>query len=370
MFKLRPNAWLAAVAFVLAIFPDEGRVRAQVGEVWADSGGGYPSAGESCLGSGEPGIIYDEGDVFRDEGCTTCGPIFPRLAGCWSAGIEFTILKPYFSNGNLAFTTLTSDGDTFESFADTEFSYNTELAPRVWINVLGSGSLGFRATYWQFDHGATPAIGTPPDNGFGSIIPPAFGGVDLSTTIPGSQFLASTNLNAYTIDLELTKTAEWGSCGWMTGVGLRYAEVEQRYTSELRSDADVLQSTLDFSHVVNGIGPTVSLRTERPLTNCLSVFGVARGSFVFGNNNSLLIALEDQDLDDQLTTNSTTRRDGFLPIGDLQVGLHWAPQQAGIVIPYLHLAMESQLWGGAGNGSSDAGNLGFFGLNVALGVDF
>ncbi len=369
MFKSNHAALRGSVGLVLAIITC-GPARGQVDETWADASGRRGGSDVSCLGTDEPGIFYDEGDVFRDEGCTTCGPVFPRLAGCWSAGIEFTILRPYFSGGNLAFTTLTSDGDTFESFADTEFAYNTELAPRVWVHVSAGDALGFRATYWQFDHGAAPAVGTPPDNGFGSIIPPSFDGVDLSTTIPGSQFLANTDLNAYTIDLEFTKTAAWGSCGWVTGVGLRYAEVQQRYLSELRSAADVLQSTLDFSHLVKGIGPTVSVRTERPLTGGLSVFGLARGSLVFGDNQSLLIAIEDQDLDAQLTTNSTTRRDGFLPIGDLQVGLHWNPRQVGIVIPYLHLAMESQLWGGAGNGSSDAGNLGFFGLNVSLGFDF
>jgi hypothetical protein len=91
---------------------------------------------------------------------------------------------------------------------------------------------------------------------------------------------------------------------------------------------------------------------------------------LFGDSTSRLNAIEDQDLDAQLTTVRTTSRDDLLPVGDVQVGLQWTPASYGVWNPYLHVAMEGQFWGGAGNASSETGNLGFYGFNFALGMDW
>ena len=317
-----------------------------------------------------PPVVYQEGDTFYDESCGDVG--IPTAVSCgaqWSAGIEFTLLKPHFEQ-NVAFTTLTSDGASNESFSDTEFSYDRSLAPRVWIEALTSDALGFRVVYWQFDQDADTVVGEPAANGFGRISPPTFGDIDLSTTVPGSQFTANSSLNAYSIDLELTKSLSWGHCGWLTAFGLRYAEVQQSYDGELQDDSDAVQGTINFDHTVKGIGPTLAIRTHRPITHQLSIFGMARGSLVFGDGESTLTAIEDQDLDTELTTTRVTNRNDLLPIGEMQVGLQWAPQGMGVYQPYLHLAMESQIWSGVGNASQEDGNLGFFGFNVALGFDF
>lgn len=318
----------------------------------------------------EGAAYYDEGEVFSDDSCSDCLAVPEALAGpCWSAGIQFTLLRPHFES-NIAFTTLESDGDTTDTFTDTEFMFQRELAPRVWIEALTSDALGFRAVYWQYDHPADTAVGQPPENGFGRIIPPDFGQVDLSTTVPGSQFTALSDLNAYTIDLELTKALQWGRCGWLTGFGLRYADVQQAYRGELRNEDDAVQGTVNFSHHVKGIGPTIAVLTNRPLTQRLNLFGMARGALVFGDGESAFNAIEDQDLDDQLTTRRITSRHDLLPIGEMQVGFQWAPGGMGVWQPYLHLAMEGQLWSSVGNASSEDGNLGFYGFNVALGFDF
>jgi len=327
----------------------------------------------SCLGSELPEVFYSPGEAYFEEGCSdgSCGGnnYFTSLGPRWSAGVEFTMLKPHFEN-NVASTTLNSDGDTFETFSDTEFTYDRELAPRVWIEAVGPDSLGFRAIYWQFDHPAATSTSTPPANGFGRISHPDFGEIDLSTTVPNSQFIANTDLNAYSVDLEVTKAMNWGNYGLLTAFGLRYAEVEQRYVAQLRSAADVLQGTINFSHQIEGIGPTIAIRTQRPFTTQMAIFGQARGSLLFGDGQSTLTAIEDQDLDDQLTTNRTTIRNDLLPIGEMQVGLQWSPECTGVFFPYVHLALEGQIWSGVGNASTEDGNLGFFGFNIAVGVDF
>ena len=335
----------------------------------------------NCLGNAMPELAYRAGDVFSDADCASCasGPSLPQLAvpnliastgDIWSAGVEFTFLKPHFSGSNVAFSTLTSDGSTFETLTDTDFAYDTDLAPRVWVQAAVGANLGFRATYWQFDHEASPAVANPPANGFGRISHPSFGDVDLSTTIPDTQFDANTALNAYAVDLEFTKAAQVGCSAMQLGVGLRYAEAEQNYAGQLQDAAAAVQGTIDFSHQINGIGPTVSLRSERPLTPRVLVFGLARGAVLFGEGESVLTAIEDQDLDTPFTTNRTIRRDDFLSIGELQVGLKWTSAMVGPVQPYLQVALEGQLWNGVGNASSVDGTLGFFGLNAAIGTNW
>jgi hypothetical protein len=294
----------------------------------------------------------------------SCNPQAP-----WSVGIEFTFLKPHLE-GNPAFTTLDSDGATFETLTETDFEYDRELAPRVWIEALQCESLGIRAIYWQFDYAARDASGSPPANGFGRISPPPFGSVDLSTTVPNSVFSASSDINAYSIDLEATRSFQTHAWGWMASAGLRYAEVEQSYRGNLQDPDGDQQGNLNFSHLVQGIGPTISLRTQRPFSPQLALFGIARGSLVFGDGQTSLVAVEDEDLDTQLTTRSSSNQDDLLPISEIQVGLQWTPPCPGVWHPYLHLALEGQQWAGAGSASSTEGDLGFFGFNVALGVDW
>jgi hypothetical protein len=100
------------------------------------------------------------------------------------------------------------------------------------------------------------------------------------------------------------------------------------------------------------------------------LFGFARGALLFGDAESRLDAVEDQDLDVSFATQRITERDDLLPVAEMQVGFQWTPPTCGVWCPYLHLAMEGQLWNGAGNASSEDGNLGFYGLNLALGLDW
>ncbi len=361
----RPAAPARQVSFTNPEIPSGPAVRYTAGSVFDGS-----CASGNCGGSpvfDDGGMVYDEGSVmpggtydgFCDEGC---GPRF-------SLGVDFTFLKPHFEN-NVAFTTLDSDGATTETFTDSEFNYDTELAPRVWLEMLQCGNMGLRASWWQFDNAAAVASGSPPANGFGRISTPMFGSVDLSTTVPNSTYTARSNLKANNVDLEGTTAFNCGDWGWMATAGLRYATMEQTYNSSLTNQANATQGTINYFHELRGIGPTVSARTQRPLTGQLSLFGLARGSLLFGDSTSQLNAVEDQDLDAQLTTVQSTSRDDLLPVGDVQVGLQWTPVSYGVWNPYLHVALEGQFWGGAGNASSETGNLGFYGFNFALGMDW
>ncbi len=338
------------------------------------------SGGCGSGGCGDPGCTAagcttsQMGESFVDDLVGDCGHIGcggrgcgGGCGGCWSAGLEFTLVKPRFEH-NAAFTTSESDDATFETLSNTEFSYDTEFAPRLWIERTGGGDCGLRFTYWQFDYSANDVSGSPPANGFGRITHPHFGDVDLSTTTPDSVFSAASDMNAYTLDFEGTKSFGAGSWGLVAGAGFRFAELEQNYSATLANAQGTQQGRINYGHTIRGFGPTVGLRVQRPFIAGFSLFGTARGSLVFGDGDSSLTAVEDEDLANAFTTRHDTSRDDLLPIGEMQVGLLYTPVIGGVWQPYMHLAFEAQQWSGAGNSYTEDGNLGFYGVNMALGL--
>jgi len=104
----------------------------------------------------------------------------------------------------------------------------------------------------------------------------------------------------------------------------------------------------------------------------LSTFCKARGSVLFGDGESHLNAGEDLDLTNSFTTTRVTSRDDLLSIAEIQVGVRWQARsyRGRILTPFLTTAFEGQIWNGAGNASSEEGNLGFFGFNSGFGVNW
>jgi len=156
------------------------------------------------------------------------------------------------------------------------------------------------------------------------------------------------------------------------GGGIRYASTEQRYFAQLRYSGNDLRDQIDFRHSLEGIGPTISLEAQRPWSRTLSTFCKARGSVLFGDGESHLNAGEDLDLTNSFTTTRVTSRDDLLSIAEIQVGVRWQARsyRGRILTPFLTTAFEGQIWNGAGNASSEEGNLGFFGFNSGFGVNW
>ena len=331
--------------------------------------------------------FFDEADYYDlSEECCDCGEFccddtccggscFPAGRARIYAGFEATFLQPRYEK-NIAFSTQQSDsGNTFESYTDTEFDYDLELAPRVWFGADRCDGLGWRVSWWEFDHAPADETTSPPANGFGEVRNPPFGqtdfgDVDISSTVPSDVYSAASNLEAYTIDLEAMKRT--GFCSWdlAIGGGLRYASVEQSYEAELRNGTNTLLGQIDYEQSIEGIGPTVSLSAARSLSGSLGFFCNARGSILFGDGESLLTAGEDLDQTVPLNTTIVTSRDDLLSIGELQVGLRWQSCNARLFRPFLSVAMEGQLWNGAGTATSEEGTLGFFGFSSGFGLDW
>ncbi len=283
-----------------------------------------------------------------------------------SAGVDLTLVKPRFVR-NDAFTTLQSDGASQESTTVSDFEYDTELAPRVWLLLDAANGLGFRAQYWQFDHAPGALSTSPPANGFGQITHPGFGDVDIGSTIPTDQFQAASALNAYSIDLEATKALNHCDWGVTFGGGIRFASIEQSYFAELRNRANELRGQIDYEHSTDGIGPTVSALVRRQLGNWFHIYSRARGSVLFGDTMANLAAIEDADLVNSFNSQHTESRDGFLPIGELQVGLETQTPLRGCQRAFARVGFEGQVWGNVGNASQLEGDVGFVGFHVGFG---
>ena len=108
----------------------------------------------------------------------------------------------------------------------------------------------------------------------------------------------------------------------------------------------------------------------RPITCQTAIFAKARGSLLYGDGESSLSAGEDLDLATPILTTHATNRDDLLSIAEIQVGLQWHSACYHVYQPFLTVAMEGQMWHGAGSATSEEGTLGFFGLNAGAGLQW
>ena len=333
--------------------------------------------------SSDDSYLDDSWSNYLDDPCcgNCCDVNCGNAVGCCGkpaiyAGFESVIVMPRFDR-NVAFSTLTEDNNLNRSISETEFDYDFEFSPRVFFGWRHQDNVGLRVTWWQYDHAAATASANPPANGTGLIFHPEFGDVDhwqvdISENDPNHTMTAVSKLKTYAIDLEATHQSDFNS--WVLGVGcgIRYAFTEQSYLLQNRDDDNQLRGQINYNHSLEGIGPTISLEAFRPVTGQVSIFGKARGSLLFDDGRSTLVAGEDLDTSLPATTTKTTNRDDLLSIAEIQLGLQWkANQKRGRSLrPFLTVAMEGQVWNGAGNAVSEEGDLGFYGLNSGAGVEW
>lgn len=325
-----------------------------------------------AMGCGEvvgPGCGGACGDIACGGGCCPPARIY--------TGFEFTFVKARFEQ-NVAFTEFVGNGTGGDTFTDTEFDYDLVLTPRVFLGWEHANGLGLRATWWHFDNNADQVTASPDDSGFGRINHPEFANLDISSTDPNDILRANSHLNAYAIDLEATHTTSF--CGWDLGVagGVRYAFVEQGYRAEVETtdtsnnNARVIDGSIDYLQSIEGFGPTISLSASRPLTQRASLFGKARGSLLFGDGEARLSGGEEITNNGfTFTTDRTTNRDDVMSVAEMQVGFRWQGGEPCYTFrPFLTLAMEGQVWNGAGSATSEDGTLGFFGFSSQLGFEW
>jgi hypothetical protein len=309
------------------------------------------------------GCCLDGCDACPQQGCGA-HPF------CLAAGYAFVFVKPHFEN-DIAFVTTADDQGQFVSVADTSFDYDLEVTPRVWVEICKPNQLGFRVTYWQFDHASPQRAAVVNDTGFERIdVPIQFGDIVIAATRPGDIFGAQADLKIDVLDFEGTKWTDF--CTWQFGTtaGLRYAALRHSYQAASFDADEVVQDFLDANHRFDGIGPTFSVEARRPMGG-LTWFSMARGSLLYGNGKAGFTALEDiTPAGVGRTTVTRSNRNDVLTAAEVQCGIEWCKQCCSGKRLFCRTALEGQVWQGAGNATEEDGDLGLFGFHVALGMTF
>lgn len=311
----------------------------------------------------------------------------PNLASAQDVfvGAGVSVLRPFYDH-NPAFTTISITGQQTED----DLSWDMKVAPKIWAGIMGE-TVGFRASYFQFDHSAEQesfananplTLVTVPFNG--GPIPPGipFGSPGLILTNLGlgaDQFTFTSDLEIHTIDLEIVKDVKLRTVDLQFSAGARYMMLSQNYGATQTNTAlgvteiQTISSGRDF----NGGGPTMALTGWNPLGNTgLSLYGSARTSLLVGSidsatnyTNSVVdpgVVLGGSAL---TGFNFASAMSDAIPTIELALGLEMN-RSIGEANLFGRIAVVDQTYFGAGNAFSDEGNLSLFGVQSNWGISY
>ncbi len=189
----------------------------------------------------------------------------------WYAGGEIILAKPRFEDG----------AEEDEQGAVMDFLH-LHATPRVWLGVVDEQGLGLRTRFWRFEDVSN---------------------ADRVLHVPLQGDYAGMEIEAYTIDAEITQ--QFCICQWdaIVASGVRYASLEQKIVA---ADADDYRAKL-----FHAIGPTLSLDLHRSLGRFgFAWIANARGSLLVGEAR-------------WSAPNRIHHTDDLGAILDMQIGLQW-----------------------------------------------
>jgi len=216
-----------------------------------------------------------------------------------------------------------------------------------------------------------------PHNGPGSP------GVLLSQGLGVDQLLYNSSLRINAYDFEAIYDIKGCTYSLLFSGGVRYLHMAQRYDQFLLNTVTVGYNTatetsqLDFLHDFNGVGPTAAFQAHRTLgATRLALFGEVRGSLLVGTARRTLAFQEVVDDPGGIGGGSQARsalalasQTRVLSVLELEVGLEYA-RRIGCSDLFVRGALVDQTYFGAGNASRQDGDLGLFGAQVSVGVNY
>jgi hypothetical protein len=292
-----------------------------------------------------------------DECC--CPPRRPLI---WVSGVEASFLWPDANSDDATFE--------FEDEArdiDVSHSSNWEgvdsmnLTPRIWLGIQGC-CWGTNVRYWHLHSGDgtyDPTIDNDSDDW-------THGDFDWNAT-PDIGFFSDSQLDAYTIDWELTRRFCVGNCQSQASLGVRYGSLElSDSVTGLAIDDDARHMAFARSDAYSrGTGLVMGLYGRKPLFPCSCVhwFYNARLSALWGPTCTSAETFSAVMVDGSSAgsvNSASTYVDDTLFIGEIQLGLEWNyPLQCLPANAFCRTAIEYQRWDG-GPGSSEAGSFASF----------
>jgi hypothetical protein len=321
----------------------------------------------------EPLPVGHGGEVY---GCDPCCPP-PRML-FWTAGVEATFLNPDLNNSFAQFGVIEAAEDRVDYFdtetTDTDSFY---LAPRIWIGVQGrKWGVNLRYFHLNANEGAyDPVLGS--DGSWDGE----------NCGVPDFGYSSCNTLEAYTIDLEVTRRVCVHNCAMQFSMGVRHASLSQdeQISGAALTDDSAVFGFASAHRESRGTGLVFGWYGRRPIFPCSCVhwFYNARFSPVWGptqtaSETGAMIAVTDPGADvvgaAGSVNNASTYVDDTMFIGEIQLGLEWEyglrclPANA-----FFRAAVEYQRWDGgrgytaAGSfvGAEDNGDLTTFGETFA-----
>ncbi len=313
---------------------------------------------------GNKNNMYAGEGAICDTGCCE-----PQPCLFWTAGVEATFLNPDLNSGGVSFEVEQIDEERYDLCSSESDSVDSlYMSPRIWLGVQGC-CWGANLRYWHLqasEGGYDPSIG-----GFG-----LWDGYDCGR--PDLGYFTCSRLEAYTVDLELTRRFCLNDCQMQAAVGLRHAELEasEGITGLAVTDEGILSGFARANQLSRGTGFLLGLYGRKPLypCSCVNWFYNARWSALWGPTQTAaetFAAVQASDTDFTATAGSVngayTNIDDTMFIGEIQLGLEWnyalrcLPANA-----FFRAAVEYQRWDG-GSGNSNANS--FAGITVVQQVD-
>ncbi len=348
----------------------------------------------------------------------------PSSAARWhvNGGASYYSLQPFLNNNAaFGFTTasMQSAGNTITGLTQTQqFGWTMQPAFDVWLEAASVDGFGVRARWFHMDGTSNSASLRVPSASYGagglSVIavtpsatlfnsPPGtvpqqnpalaglFGGPSpFVVNFPGApastdRFTFGSELRLDAVDLEATGSWYGKNLVATGSVGGRWFRMTQGYTGTLVNEnatGATLTESLDFNHVFNGGGPTVSgLVSWHPIHPNFSVYSGGRVSLVVGESTQTTNGrrtLNDPNgafnpIGTPISTSNSfsipTTSLSTIPIAELEAGLEYAIflKQSSA---FIRGGVVNQTYFGAGNASGGDGNLSLLGLKLTAGFTY
>jgi hypothetical protein len=284
-------------------------------------------------------------------GCGACG-----MDGLY-AGYSFLFAKPHFKE---SFQTTVFDGSG--AMAMLPFSYDYDLTPRAWLGYTREDGLGVRTRYWQYDHAADPFQSSPYTVAAAQVVTVIFPATIMAIP-PGDVLNVHDELETHTLDLEATQEINLSGFTLVASGGIRYAMMRQS-TNATVTDAGVVEQSLAWQRLFEGVGPVVAVEVERPVGNCgLAFIGSFRGALLYGDKNLDRVAINA--LDEGIPVATMHDAKEVLGIGEIELGVQWTRRLPFGRNLFVRGTYEGQLW--SDSGTPTLGYLGFEGFGAQFG---
>lgn len=257
----------------------------------------------------------------------------------WYAGAAAVFLKPHLGVNDAMMEERIGSVPDYQMRA---FDFDYEIAPRVWFGYESCDAMGFRVSYFRYDQGAKPIVES---NLPGFVSRDLRKGIatyflDAATT---GRFVARTDLQLETIDLDATKVFDWTTSRVSIAAGLRYGRVESNLFAASLNGAGAIEE----GHWVNtdtaGLGPTLAAAGSRPICGIDVGFGT-RGSLLFGESDFHLFAVDQPPATAYRGFEDADRANGMF-IGEFSLSAQKRVHVAGCECD-VRVAWEGQFWTG------------------------